>query len=271
MILRYYKHIALGFLVVLAGVVLIKARSNLLKWILILTSIFLLSFSLVSCSLLQVVDSQKLAEQTYKKDLKAKINGKTYIGVGVLPKSTQYEITLFPSGNVDRIIVQSCSRELVVDKPKKDGWLKNTYTFNYTPLAGLETRTSCPLEIAVIEQRSVKNGFAFFEFEDEREEVSLTASLQCNGQQEIGLKGVGLCQSAAGLRQRIWFKEKTILAGVNKECDVMETDDGFFYDFSVAPHKCVYHFVSQPRAKNGKRIYFRLSTIGYTALVFRED
>jgi hypothetical protein len=220
---------------------------------------------------LQVPDFKKQAEQTYRKNLKVEVNGKTYRGTGVLPIATVYNITLYPTGKADRIIVQSCGRDKVIDSPETDGWFKTAYSFEYIPMAGLETRNSCPLEIATLEKKTVNNGFAFLEFQDERAEVALEASLQCNGKTELGVKGVSLCHGAAGLQGRIWFKEKTILAGVNPECDTFKTSDGFKYDFEIAPHKCVYAFVSNTKTKSGVRIYHRLSTVGYTVLPYPSE
>lgn len=218
-----------------------------------------------------VQDVRKQASETYRKNLKVTVNGKTYRGTGVLPIASKYDFTLHPTGKADRIIVQSCGRDIVFDSPEKDGWFKTEYSFEYVPMPGLETRNSCPVEIATLEMKTVDNGFAFFEFQDERPEVALEASLQCNGKTSIGIKGVSLCQGAAGLQGRIWFKEKTILSGVNKECDTFTTTDGFFYDFEIPPHKCVYAFVSNTKTKNGVRIYHRLSTVGYTSIPYPSE
>lgn len=273
-VLRYYKHIVLTLTlttVLTIGGVLLKAKERPLKWILITISIFLLSVSSISCSLLPIPDFKKQAEQTYRKTLKVEVNGKVYRGTGVLPIAPKYDITLYPTGKADRIIMQSCARDLVVDSPETDGWFKTAYSFEFIPMAGLETRNSCPLEIATLEKKTINNGFAFLDFQDEREEVALEASLQCNGKTSLKVKGVSLCQGAAGLQSRIWFGEKTILAGVSKECDSFTTRDGFIYEFEISPHKCVYAFVSNSKTKNGKRIYHRLSTVGYTVVPYPSE
>lgn len=237
--------------------------------ILIILSVFLLSMT-TGCSLLQVKDPQREANQVYKKDLRVTVDGKEFIGVGVLPAKNVYKITVFPEGNVDRIIFQSCSREIVADRPKKDGWFRNSYTFTYDPMPYLETESECPLEIAVLEKKTIANGFAFFEIQDTREEYSVPAHLQCNGEYKV-YDGVGICMGPAGLKQRIWFMERTILEGVSPRCASLETRDGFFYDITLSPSECSYVFVAKGKTKTGKRKAFRLSTIGYTALPNRME
>lgn len=268
-VVRYYKHIAVTLtltVVLTLGGMLLKMKGKVLKIILLLLTCFLFS-----CSMLQIPNAQKQAEQTYRKTLKVEVNGKVYRGTGVLPITPKYDITLYPTGKADRIIMQSCARDIVIDSPESDGWFKNAYSFEFIPMPGLETRNSCPLEIATLEKKIVNNGFAFLEFQDERPEVALEATLQCNGKTTMQVKGVSLCQGAAGLQGRIWFKEKTILAGVGPDCNTFQTKDGFIYDFEIAPHKCVYAFVSNSKTKSGIRIYHRLSTVGYTVVPFPSE
>jgi len=223
--------------------------------------------AIVSCSTFTVRDPQKEAEQTYRKDLKVKVDGKLYDGIGVLPRKPFYDITIYPEGKIDRLIIQNCHRDMTTDKPKT-GWFSNEYTFRLMPVPGLEDNRSCPIEIASLEEKKTRNGFAFLDFQDVREEISLQGYLKCSGEYSIP-KGVGICQAASGLRQSVFFQSQTILEGVEGDCDVMESKDGFLWEWNMQPGKCTYYFVARQKAKNGKRIAFRLNALGYTSIPVR--
>lgn len=220
------------------------------------------------CATYPVSDPQKEAEQTYRKDLRFKADGKEYEGVAVLPRKTAYEITLFPEGNIDRLIIQSCNREIIADKPKTDGWFNKSFMFKFLPLPGMEDNRTCPIEIASLEEKKTRNGFAYIDFQDVREEISLQGHLKCNGEYSTP-KGVGICQAAAGLRQSVFFQTQTLLESVDGDCDIMESDDGYFWEWNMPRGKCIYYFVGRERHKNGKRLAFRLNSLGYTVVPVR--
>lgn len=244
-------------------IILRGLNSKHLRWILVA-----FSFALLSCSTFTVKDPQKEAEQIYRKDIKIKVDKNNYIGIGVLPRQLLYEITLFPDGKIDRLIVQNCHREIVIDKPKT-GWFNNSFSFTYQPILNMEDNRSCPLEIAALEEKKTRNGFAFFDFRDIREEISLPASIKCNGSFSMQ-DGVGICQAPAGLRQSITFRSQTILDGVDGNCNVMESPNGFVWEWNQPAEKCVFYFVAREKHKNGKRLVFRLNTLGYTAVPVRD-
>jgi hypothetical protein len=241
-------------------------NSKYLRWVLFALSFGLLAFC-ASCSTYTVKDPQKLAEETYRKDLKLEIDGKTYEGTAVLTRKTSYELTIFPEGKMDRLIIQNCHRDMTTDKPKT-GWFSNKHTFRFMPIPGMEDNRSCPLEIASLEEKKTRNGFAYIDFQDSREEISLRAYMKCNGEYSTP-QGVGICQAASGLRQSVFFQSQTLLEGVEGECDVMESKDGFFWEWNATPGKCIYYFVAREKHKNGKRLAFRLNALGYTSIPVR--
>jgi hypothetical protein len=213
--------------------------------------------------------------ETPKHDLWVTVNGVNFQGVGVAERSPKYEITVWPEGSIDRIIWRTCNREEVVDKPKNGFWERvqgnNTYKFTIEPTKDLEDGRSCALEITVLEERQRRNGFAVIDFEDPREMVRLPAVLKCNGQTRIG-NGVSICQSAAGLIQRIEFNEPAINRGAPAGCDVMKSADERIYEFAIPEGPCTYYFVSASRrTEDGKqRLVHRLNTIGYKSVPYRE-
>lgn len=225
-----------------------------------------LVFLLAGCSLTPVVDTQKQAEQTYRKDMLVKVNDKEYPGVGVLPVSSFYKITVYPKEKISRLIVQNCHREFVIDKPKT-GWFKTEYTFSIAPLTDVETNKLCQLEIAALNENT-KNSFAFFEFDDTRPEVSLQSFLKCNGAYTVSNAGVSLCQSAEGLEQQIFFQERVMIGEIPSNCNEPKSEDGIFWSFVPNKSKCSYYFVARTKHKNGKRLMHRLTTLGYSAIPY---
>lgn len=221
---------------------------------------------LLGCALTPPIDVKKQSEETYRKDMKVNVDGKDYVGTGVLPVKQTYKFTLYPKEKIDRLIVQNCHREFVIDKPKT-GWFKNDYTFNFDPLPDVETNKLCQIEIAALNQNT-RNSFAFFEFDDTRPEISLQAFVKCNGIYDVSRAGVSLCQSADGLKQQIFFQEKVLLGDLDPGCNAPETDDYFFWTFVPNKKKCSYYFVSRKLAKNGKRIAHRLTTVGYSSIPY---
>lgn len=204
------------------------------------------------------------ANETYRHDLKVKINGITFNGIGVAKAASRYEIEVYPPGKIDRIMWRTCNREEVVDAPDL-GWMEKKYKFVIEPVQGLEDVTSCGLQITVLEEKKRRNGFAFIDFEDRRPEVSLPARLACNGVVNT-VNGVSVCQSAVGLYQQINFDVPVIQNGSSLECDVMVPFNGdeSVYRFTMPPGDCTYYFVAQEKALNGRRFVHRLNTKGYT-------
>lgn len=223
--------------------------------------------TIVSCATTSVMDAQKAADETYMKNMKVVVNDIEYPGIGVLPLEKTYEITIYPKEKADRIIVQNCHRELVFDKPKQ-GWFNKKFTFYINILEDAETNKLCQIEIASLNEK-IKNSFAFFEIQDARPEITLPALLKCSGQQVFN-KGVSICQSAEGLEQIIAFSEKVVNEDVQEECNKPQSQDGIKWTFIPNKNKCSYYFVARTKAKNGKRLAHRLTSIGYSTVPWEE-
>lgn len=218
---------------------------------------------LTSCNTLPIQNAQEQAEQTFKKDLVVRVDDTTYIGTGVLPNKLGYKITIKPKEKIDRLILQTCHRDETVDKPRT-GWMNNEYTFNFIAQGGIENMGSCPIEIAAL-NKNTKNQFAYFDIQDIRKEISLKAHVKCNGTYKE-FTGVGVCQSAEGLTQQVFFKEPVLVEGVGEKCAGFRTTDGFYYEWEMKRDKCIYYFVAKTKHQNGSRLAFRLNAIGYTSV-----
>lgn len=245
-----------------------NGRGETLNYFLIniIIILIILLVLLTGCALTPPIDVKKQSEETYRKDMSVVVDGEKYTGIAVLPVRNLYKFTLYPKEKASRYIIQSCSRDLVIDKPKQ-GWFKPEYSFVYDPVPDLETGKVCNLEIAALNENT-RNSFFFAEFDDTREEVSLQGMLKCNGKFEMSRAGVTLCQSAEGLEQQIFFREKVMIGNIPEYCDEPKTDDNIFWSFRPNRNKCVYYFVAHSKAKNGKRLTHRLTTIGYSSVPY---
>lgn len=222
----------------------------------------------IGCSSVPVDDPKKMAEQVYKKDLKVIIDGVTYQGLGVLPVKSSYEIVIAPEVKCQRITIQTKNRDVNLDEPKT-GWLSNKVTYRYTPLLSAETDDNSSLEISCTNDKK-KNAFAYLVFQDSRPEISLRAHMRCNGEYSTP-SGVGVCQTAVGLRQEIFFQSRVVAEDIGDGCDFVKTKDGYFWEWIAIPGECEVDFTSATeRHANGKRLSFRLTAIGYTAIPSKE-
>lgn len=240
---------------------------NLVDWIIIAMVGVLTILLLNACGNMRVIEQvDREATTTFRHDLRVRVNGVGYAGVGVAPIAPIYQVTVFPEGKIDRIIWQTCHQESVVDKPDRSFWdvvkRDTSYQFQLKPQAGLEDVNACALEITVLEEKKRRNGFAVIDFEDRRPEISLASRVKCNGV-EATFKGVSICQSSAGLMQEISFSEPALIRGVTGACDVMKSDDELKYQFPMPRGKCTYNFVAQRKHANGRRLVHRLNVVGY--------
>lgn len=265
-IMQVFAHIALGLWPSVKG--FFDRYRKLALFLFSLIIIFMIFSLLTGCSLMQVQDAQKMAEQTYRKYLKFKVDGKEYFGVAVLPRKSSYEIKFFPETKITTYLIQTCHRDEPIDKPKT-GWFSNEFEYRFLPQAGIEDQGACPLEVAALEESQKKDGFAFIEFRDVRGEISLDGNLRCNGVFEK-VQGTAICQSAEGLIQEIFFNQKVLIEKAGNSCPNPESEDGFFWRLKMPKDKCSYYFTAREKHKNGERLSLRLTTIGYTASKIKE-
>lgn len=237
-------------------------RLALLLFILSIALMIVVIFS--GCSMLPVKSPEEMAKHTYRKELVFEVDGKKYAGIGVLPHKAFYDITFFPEAKVDSYIIQTCHRDVLIRKPKT-GWFSNKYTYRYQPQVGLETKSTCALEVAALNESQKNEGFAFITYQDERPEISLKANMRCNGLFS-NEQGVAICQTAAGLLQQVFFMQQVLIENVGGPCEMPTSDDGFFWNLKVSKDECTYFFTGREKHKNGKRLSFGLTTIGYTSI-----
>lgn len=201
--------------------------------------------------------------------LEITINGQRYQGVGIIDKADKFEIEIHPQEKISRLIIATCHRETVVDKPKT-GWFKKSYKFDYAIVKGLEDMKACLMSITVLDGKNKKHGFALFDFLDARPRVSLSADLRCNGVARTYAKGASICQSAKGLYQQIVFKDP-VLVRAQEDCVVPETKDRLTFTWPISVGSCTYYFMANKRGPDDKRLLHRHTSLGYTEVPYLAD
>ena len=200
------------------------------------------------------------------------VNGEkyNYQGMGVVPiaKDGNYEIKIKPSEKIQRLIITTCHREIVQDKPNSDGWFSKSVTLNYRIMKDREDKKACLMNISGI-HKGKKVSFAMLDFMDTRPEVNLPATIQCNGTIKHYGKGASVCQSASNLYQAIIFNEEVLVTSSDDCLGSFTTIDGKTYEYQMKTGSCTYHFVGRGKI-DGKNQVHRLTTYGYTHVPFEE-
>lgn len=181
---------------------------------------------------------------------------KDYEGVTVLPRRGVYELVIKPVGKMDLLLVTTCHREESFN-PKSKGFFKqdNSFKYRYTPQKGIEDIGSCTLRMDAFDKERGQHSWFMADFEGPKEQ--LKAQVTCNGEKKL-YTGVSVCQSKAGLIQRIEFDEE-VKYPPDPKCPI----DGSFYKIPLG--ECVYVFRGM---KSGK--IHRHTTIGYQGILVRE-
>lgn len=216
---------------------------------------------LVACSGVQQTLSPDVF---YKRDIQLQINGGTYTGVTVVPHAVSYSVTLIPPGNIDLMLIRSCHREYSIEKVDS-GWSlfgskKQKFTYQYTPIAGIEDTRVCPLRIDIYESSAGRQSWALLDFEDPK--YTLQSDVTCNGS-VIHVNGVGACQAKEQTVQAIKFSQPVRFAPSPLGCnDPKKVAD--HYEISASVGECLYTFDSQ----DGK--LGRMILIGWQGVLVRE-
>lgn len=237
-------------------------KEHVLKKILLVLSIFLIGFN-IGCSLVPVKDPKDLSKYSFRKSLKFEVDGRSYSGVAVLPRKQSYTITIMPDEKMTFYIFQTPHRDIPIDKPDT-GWFNKKFVYQYSPQPGLEDRGYAPLEITALNKDQVSDAFAFIEFKDANSEISLEATIKCNGELQPNVVGVSICQTAKGLIEEISFNEKVLIESVENGCEKPYTEDGILWRLKASEGECPYYFTARTRHENGRRLSHRLTMIGYT-------
>ena len=235
----------------------------------ILSLVFLL---LIGCANVPVVQETNPAK-SFLYDLRFKVNDFWYIGFSIPQgnKDHKYKIEIEPPGEkIDRLIITTCHRQVVIDKPGNVGWFKKSVGYEYSNADELESRRTCPMHIYALEEKSRMVGFGFIDFQDDRPEYDLSMNMQCNGKISYFV-GRGYCQSASDLVQKFRFPEPVIvMPGTQRpECQIFDSKPKENFEFQMPVGFCTYQFVSKRKHENGERVRLRVHTYGVTDVPVR--
>ena len=162
----------------------------------------------------------------------------------------------------------TCHRDDTTENPDRGIFRKNGVTkVKYIPT--VEKQKDCPLYISAY-NRSQKHAFGIFPIRDKR--YKLWGTTECNGivKKEYG---ASICQSKAGLLQKITFKEevralKPVSGAAMRRADcpsiASKTKDNKTFEYILPERECIYGFITKD-----KKVH-KHYTIGYEDIIVRD-
>lgn len=216
---------------------------------------FLLVSLGVGCSTIPTLSSgineqtaQLDVNQFYKRDLVIEINKQKFDGVVVLERQPRYEFKITAPGDADIVTITSCNREDILRKQD------DVFKYVYEPTE-VEMQT-CPIAI-----NSYGTKFRYAGAYVDIQDGTMGSEIICNGKTLRSFeRGVGVCQTRAGLKSTIKFQSEMDVATPTVGCSPMETSDGKRFEVIHSKGVCSYRF----REKSGARLWFRMVIIGYS-------
>lgn len=157
----------------------------------------------------------------------------SYDGVGVVAAADKYDIHVESQIRLDRIEVETCARQDVCQNDKhcppsfevESGWWGNPgkrMVYHFIPSA-IEAEGSCPIFIKVFD----KAALAAWGFLAVRKDETLSGLFVCNGQSVL-YPGHSVCQTKAGLIQRLSFEIPIEDFEVDRQCGLKKIDEKNF-------------------------------------------
>ncbi len=224
--------------------------------------IFLLSISNSGC-VSQSVLMQK-AELHYLKDIKFEVESNgiktTFNGSGVVEPAPKMTITVFPKDDADLISITSCHREMRIENPDKNFFDKG-YKFEISPVDGLESGRSCPIEIGVYEKRKGRYQWAFLAIKNKK--FQMPADVKCNGAVKKTV-GTSVCQSRTILVQEYYF-DRVVEAVFEDKCK-LKNNSGQRFTFQIPSGPCTVYFID---ALNSQNIH-QANLFGYDEILLKD-
>lgn len=234
-----------------------------------ITLTLLLLFMSGCSSIPQKLDPDKF----YKRDLPFCVSDiGCYEGTAVIPKKDFYAFEVAPKGDasVDMLVLDSCHREFTKEGSEKTvlgffgkifGKKKEGYQIQYMPIPGIEDDGDCTIRINTFEKDKGRHAWAVIR--SQHEKYQLPATIYCNGEVRNEY-GVSLCQSKAGLTQKIEFPEKVQII-TDEKCELPKKSPSGGYEWKITHGECGYTV----RGESG-RIH-DLLTIGFEGLLVRNQ
>lgn len=209
----------------------------------------LLMFSCTNQSVGNIFDEKKIP-LIVRHNMGIKVDNQTFDGIGVLPlENRTYSLHLKSKVDLDRFIMRSCQRDIVIDSAwnvdEEVGWFifkhkrdkKNEIKIDYTP-SWIE-RKHCPLTFEAIgKDAKVSTGILILH----SPKFNLKAMVSCNGV-EKEYAGASFCEVKEGLEQSINFGTEKVVLSPDSSCDFGQ-NEGTYFQFKVKKGDCAYIFKS---------------------------
>lgn len=207
----------------------------------------LFSLVLTSCSTVQSpFEPESFKKGLYRKDMKLAANSYSGHGVLVIPKSKKYKMNVKAIGKLDLFTVTSCHREITQEdagyKGRFLGFGKDSRLakMEFIPAKGLEDSGSCPIEFGGYEKKRGRHSWGILVAEHDG--ATLPSKVHCNGR-DAQYRGVSICQSRAGLVQKIEFPTPVVY-NLDKACKYTHVKliDGKTFEYRMPEGECLIYF-----------------------------
>lgn len=220
--------------------------------------LFLLLFLLLSFFSCSSTPQKLDPVKNYKLDLFIQNKDISFEGIGVLKKKELYTIELEASEKIDILSFRTCSREAIVEDPRR-GISRKKYLINYRPNE-IELEGNCSAIISTFNDK-LYYSVAMIDFEDDF--FKLPAELICGSLTQT-FNGVSVCQERVSSIVRIKF-DSEVLTSPDKGCELESGNRGKIFQFNIKSGYCTYDFID---VKNQSRIH-KLTTYGYDEIIMR--
>lgn len=204
-------------------------------------TLVLAAFSLVGC---QTAPKSLISDDSiFHKNMMVAIDSeKGKRGVQVAPRKPSAILHISTPQKPEFVRITTCHREDIIRKPGK------RFDYRYTPTA-IETGY-CLMEIAAFDE----DGEHGWHLIDWKEDEQLEAEISCSGKKERAV-GASMCQSRAGLLQRVVISGADISHKSIEGCPIVDHSNGYF-EYEMKKGKCLFVF------SDGKDIH-RHTAFGY--------
>lgn len=234
-------------------------RNIFMEWfsfLLLFALCFLLGFLFItSCALPQAVTSSKNNSVFYKKEMQVSVEGMNGFGTMVTTLKPKLHFTFKSSKKIDSFKISTCHKEEVFSDIKDCFWGK-CKEYDYIPTDIESKEIVCPMFVESFSAQDASKDSAYIDFQTN--DMKLTHHIECNGSSYDSF-GVSVCQTKAGLEQRLTFLEEVIFSAPKSGlCANFETTDNKQFMIKPSSGLCVYAFINKAKDKIA-----RVTMVGY--------
>ncbi len=190
-----------------------------------------------------------LEDKFYSRNASFEVNGLKGFGTLVAPRAASYDMRIRSEADMDFLLIQTCGREVAIEKAGDD------FKYTYTPNV-VETTRACPIQFFGVEKGKNRRTVGWMDMEDPRH--VMPGDLCCNGTCRK-TQGVSACESGAGLIQRLTFPGPMIASSPDLKCKIGSVDGSQVFEFKIPRGECLHVFAE----KAAPHRTHRLSTYGF--------